>query len=647
MQRRKSSTIPTLSVEPLERRVLLSDVAIVSINAKQDASESDPFGAGVGQFTVRRTGDTSRPLDVFVRFSPGASTATVGADLHPPVKQVRIAVGRVYTHFSIIPIDDNVHDPAETVVMKLFTSDGYTINPARPAARIRIADNDTLVNLFRVTTTASESDPAGAGRGIFRVARLGPTDATLDVHYYVHSTSTAVGGEDFEPLPGAVTIPAGQRTADFDLIPIDDTDLEESETVVLALRADTAYTRGNAITSITILDNDQSREGWWNDEWKFRAPLDVDVRSQRRTDKPVDMPINFTQLLSQLGRSGTLVEESIRVVETTADGLGVLDENVPFQFDEAPGYDPTTAAAGNLVFLLTGETPANTVRHYHVYFDTSGSFLPPQVTPRIDLADDVFDEGQSSFRIATPAATYFYQKTGAGFSSILDAGGNDWLNFNPAPGSGSSGEWRGIPNMGAAFHPGYENGQTELISAGPLKVTLESMSTDGLRRVRWDFYPRYATMSVLQFTGTYWFLYEGTPGGAMDEDDYVVRSDGTRTGIGERWSEPDGIGSVNGQSWVYFGDENLGRYLFLAHHEGDDLEDSYYNLDNNMTVFGFGRRSPEGAPAERLMSGTGNTFTIGIADGGGNVSNASAAINGAYRGLIVTPASPQPRGQSG
>ena len=54
---------------------------------------------------------------------------------------------------------------------------------------------------------------------------------------------------------------------------------------------------------------------------------------------------------------------------------------------------------------------------------------------QVGVTDDA-DEGQATFRIDTAQATYQYQKTAAGFSSLLDSDGNDWISFNPTAGSG-------------------------------------------------------------------------------------------------------------------------------------------------------------------------------------------------------------------
>ena len=66
-------------------------------------------------------------------------------------------------------------------------------------------------------------------------------------------------------------------------------------------------------------------------------------------------------------------------------------------------------------------------------------------------------QGQPSYKIQTPSATWIYHKQGAGFASLLDPDGNDWIGYRP--GGRAAGEFRGIPNLihpGAGMHPGGE-----------------------------------------------------------------------------------------------------------------------------------------------------------------------------------------------
>lgn len=373
-------------------------------------------------------------------------------------------------------------------------------------------------------------------------------------------------------------------------------------------------------------------ELWWNSHWRMRVSLVVDVGPYERQDKPLEQFVNFKTLLAGIGRGGeTVIVESFRLLEVGVDGVAI-DEAVPFQFESL------TPDSGNLVFLLTGTTAAQTQRYYHLYFDTADDFEPVQVDDLVEWTDGVPDEGQHCYMISTANATYYFQKDAGGFSSLLDADGNDWIGFHPY--GGSDGIYRGIPNMvhpDNIYHPGHSNCVSSLVHAGPLRVTIRSVSKNGLWECIWQVYPRYARMTLLRGAPQpYWFLYEGTPGGSIDyEKDYSVRSNGVRLPAGQEWQNQD----IAAPEWVYFEDSALDRYIYLVHEEDDTLNDTYWPMQGNMTVFGFGR----GPGTTKQMTVVPNHFTIGLADGA-RFSLASKLIEASYRPVAVAigPVEEQP-----
>lgn len=329
--------------------------------------------------------------------------------------------------------------------------------------------------------------------------------------------------------------------------------------------------------------------------------IQVNANGFERWDKPVEVALG----------TGARVA---RVVEVDPAG-GEVDPAVPFQ------HDPI-----GLVFLLTGNTPTDTTRRYRVELGPNLAAVSPLVT----LIDGVEDEGQESYQVNTANATWFYHKLGAGFSSLLDCDGLDWLGYHP--GGGSAGEYRGIPNMGypeGYCHPGKTVSRSRVIAGGPLCARIESTSNDGVMQCRWDVYPDYARLTVLKMRTPYWFLYEGTPGGnpggQLDEaGGYCVRSDGTRSPLSERWD-----GRLPAPEWIYFGAGNVDRVLFLVHHEADEEIDSYWPMEHNMTVFGFGRLG-----LEKFMAQVPAHFTVGFARDG-TFAQARAAIDSAFRPLSI------------
>ncbi|NLI80094.1 MAG: hypothetical protein GX443_00180 [Deltaproteobacteria bacterium] len=411
-----------------------------------------------------------------------------------------------------------------------------------------------------------------------------------------------------------------------------------------------AYAYGETVTLTATPDTDWTFAGWdggsgsagtwWNSAWACRVPVTVDPAGYQRFSRPVETFMNFTAMLAGLNRPGTFDPNSIRVVEVDAGGT-VVDPAVPFQFDAASDFDPAVNATGTLVFLLTGTTPAGVTRTFHVYFDVvEAGIAPADIPAQVNLTDDVMDEGLASYRIQTTNATYFYQKSAGGISSLLDVSGRDWIGYNTTV--GSAGSYRGIPNLvypEGYFHPGSTASTSSIVVNGPVKKTIRTVTNDGKWEALWEFYPSYATMTVLRADHAYWFLYEGTPGGALDSADFMVRSTGTQTLASASWTGD--ITNAVGEEWIYFTDPDIGgqaRSLFLVHHQDDTYTDSYWPMEGNMTVFGFGRSN-----LATYMTQVPNRFTIGFVDTA-EFSAGSSVIRSACKPLNAGVGSPQKNG---
>lgn len=379
-------------------------------------------------------------------------------------------------------------------------------------------------------------------------------------------------------------------------------------------------------------------DNWYHPAWDYRVGVTVDAAGYTRLAKPVEVELDFTSLLDDLDHGGALDLQSIRVIEWSGQGQ-VLDDEVPFQFDPAADYDARRNAQGVLIFLLTGETAADATRRYHVYFDTSGSFTPPPITPLVTLTDNVLDESFDSYQVTTDRATYYYHKLGGGFSSLVDADGLDWISWNALP--GSSGSFRGIPNLvhpdnGGYFHPGTTTTTSTILHQGPLKATFYSISGDGLWEAKWEAFPGYVRMTLLRAVFNYWFQYEGTPGGVLEgEQDFVLRSNGEQNLAAAVWS-----GDLVGEEWAYVADPAAGRSIYLVHHTEDEIVDSYRpSNDGKMTILAFGRDLNS-----RHLQEVPKQFTFGLA-GTTAFGEVAAVVRDAYKPLNVSLGAAQERGQ--
>ena len=218
---------------------------------------------------------------------------------------------------------------------------------------------------------------------------------------------------------------------------------------------------------------------------------------------------------------------------------------------------------------------------------------------------DVTYQERSHYLVKTDEAHYYYDKQGGGFSRIIDPEGNDWIGFkkepwNEYPASAAS-SYRGLPNLvfgsedEGAGHPGFDKCTSQVIDKD--QVRTESLS--GSWAWNWKFYPNSAvlTMEKLHHKDPYWFLYEGTPAGAFQPDNYFYGTDKNTltTKLPDYYA---GEALPGDFKWIYCGAMGTDRVFFIAQKENDELSDLVSYLGNSdkgissedgMTVFGFGR----------------------------------------------------------
>ncbi len=381
------------------------------------------------------------------------------------------------------------------------------------------------------------------------------------------------------------------------------------------------------LTAISLTVNSANAQ-WWNTQWHYRLPVTAAANGYTRTNKVVNFPVNFTSLLSSLGSSSPLNDQSVRVIEVDGSGT-VIDQNVVFQFDHDQNYNASTNASGTVAIMMSGTTNSGATRYFHIYFDIGSGFTLPTFSSQLTLTDNVFYAGQSSYRIDNQLGTLWYHKIGGGFAGMRDLNNVEWIGFDPTPGSHGAGEYRGIPNMGPYAHPGYGNGSSTILSQGPIKVTIKTVTTDGSNGIWiWEFYPTYQTMTLQQTSVNYWLLYEGIPNGTLDQTNGYWKNSQSESGnLGTVFTH-----DLPGPEWTYFGTSGQQRFMFLAHHENDGIVDHYRPFFDvgAMTILGFGR---DGSSVNHYLSETPAHLTFGF---GENESQSAQIMDNAFRDLLTT-----------
>lgn len=222
--------------------------------ADDEAAES--AGGDPATFLVSRTGSTASPLTVNFTLD-SVTPANAVAPFATPVldfaaigTSVVIPAGQSTVPVLIAPVDDDLAEGMELVKMNLGSNAAYILDSVNQGT-VKINDNDlATVTLAATDTTATE----GADSARFTLTRVGDPSQALTVHY--STGGDALLGTDYSALPGFITFAPGQSSVVVDILPVDDSRGEPTQTVVLQLRSAAAYRiSGTGNASVSILDN--------------------------------------------------------------------------------------------------------------------------------------------------------------------------------------------------------------------------------------------------------------------------------------------------------------------------------------------------------------------------------------------------------
>ncbi|MDK2411222.1 Calx-beta domain-containing protein [Aphanizomenon sp. PH219] len=159
----------------IEQNLPVISVGITPINANENNTP--------GSFTLGRSGDTSSSLSV--NYTIGG-TATNGTDYSSLSGTVTFAAGSATATVVVNPINDNLYETQETVILTLTTATTYTIGNG--IAALTIIDDDIVVT--QLTNNSSwEFFPKISGNNIVWYSESGLYGAYKDIFFY-NGTST-------------------------------------------------------------------------------------------------------------------------------------------------------------------------------------------------------------------------------------------------------------------------------------------------------------------------------------------------------------------------------------------------------------------------------------------------------------------------
>lgn len=204
-----------------------------------------------GVFRVTRLGLRSTALSVAYTV---AGTARNGTDCKTITSPLTINANSGFGDLLIIPEDDSLVEGPETVDITLLPGANYTLSTPK-SATLDIREDETV----DVSVSVSDAvciEQASPDPGSFRFSRSASAPTALIVLYTIAGTATA--GTDYLALSGTAIIPANATTVDVQVMPINDSEIESSESVIVTLAFDNAkYDLGDSRSATLWIRDDE------------------------------------------------------------------------------------------------------------------------------------------------------------------------------------------------------------------------------------------------------------------------------------------------------------------------------------------------------------------------------------------------------
>jgi Calx-beta domain len=228
-----------------------NDSATVSIAATTNGNEQGPVSA---VFTVTQTAPSSVATVINLTRS---GTATLTNDYTSPSNTITIPAGSLTATITYPVVNDATVEGDETLIVTMSSVASGLATLAPPtAATATIFDNDAPTVTIANTTNGTETGPAN---GVMTLTLSAVRVTNVTVAYTVGGTATS--GLDYTALSGTATIIAGSLTGTISIPVINDTAVENAETVIVTLTSVTsgAATIGTTVVATnTIADNDSA-----------------------------------------------------------------------------------------------------------------------------------------------------------------------------------------------------------------------------------------------------------------------------------------------------------------------------------------------------------------------------------------------------
>lgn len=233
--------------------VINNDNDAVGINVGPISGNTAEDGT-TASFVVTLDSEPTAPVNIALS-SNDDTEGTVPANVELNATNWQTGATVTVTGVDDTAVDGNVD---YTVVTGNVTSaDGnYNALGGGDVANVTVTNNDDdafEANVASTTASANEN-PTTNGEFTIDVGAVNQTGNPITVNYTMSGTATE--GLDYSTLSGTALIANNESTATVTIAPINDTEIENNETVVLRLEAGAGYSRGAQSSATVIIISD-------------------------------------------------------------------------------------------------------------------------------------------------------------------------------------------------------------------------------------------------------------------------------------------------------------------------------------------------------------------------------------------------------
>jgi len=221
--------------------------SVVSVAAVDGSAHEN---GDVATIAITRSAPLGGSLTVKYRLE---GTAHNGVDYVSVPEEVTIPAGATTATITFTPHADTELESSEWMGVRLEDSAEYSLGSARAHARLLEAvATGPVVTVLKSDARCSE---AGGDDGSFLFSRTSGLGEPLTIHLVLSGTATA--GQDYVAIPQALTFSVDELVKRLVITPLDDSEVESDETLVVRVVGDFGYEVGqDDKRNMLLLDDD-------------------------------------------------------------------------------------------------------------------------------------------------------------------------------------------------------------------------------------------------------------------------------------------------------------------------------------------------------------------------------------------------------